>query len=163
EARKNAQATVKRVLTLADAPIAMLLCMRTYFQSILPRAVGVPRQLGRLTREQLLAVVEHRIGLDTDAVQRALRAPAARTTIDAPANRAETPLALITWIRWVAESRQGFSDPIEAHAARWRGSRYADFAKAIEATLKLFAQKRAEGSDSVSQKDLLAALDGDAD
>src|SRR5262249_60098807 len=48
EARKNAQATVKRVLTLAEAPIAMLLCMRTYFQSILPRAVGIPRQLGQL-------------------------------------------------------------------------------------------------------------------
>ena len=40
DARKSTLATVKRVLTLADAPIAMLLCMRTYFKSIFPRAVG---------------------------------------------------------------------------------------------------------------------------
>jgi hypothetical protein len=161
DARKNTQATVKRVLRLCDAPIAMLLCMRTYFQSILPRAVGVPHPLEPLPSARLLEIVDHRIGLDTEAVQRALRSDAAGAVIRAMADRAATPLAMLTWVKWVAESRQGFAAPLGAHARRWRDARYVDFASVIEATLKLFATKRAEGSDAVARKDLLAVIESD--
>lgn len=160
-ARKNTQATVKSVLRLTDAPIAMLLCMRTYFQNILPRAVGVPRQLGRLSVERLLEIIDHRVGLDTEAIRAALRGEPARTIITQLANRAGTPLALLTWVKWVAESRGGFAEAVDAHATRWRDARYTDFSRAIAETLKLFAAKRVEGSDCVPRKELLAAIGND--
>jgi hypothetical protein len=68
---------------------------------------------------------------------------------------------MITWVKWIAESKGGFADPISAHARKWRGARYVDFASVIEATLKLFETKRAEGSDAVAKKDLLAAIASD--
>jgi energy-coupling factor transporter ATP-binding protein EcfA2 len=158
DARNHTQATVKSVLRLTEAPIAMLLCMRTYFQSILPRAVGLPRQLGPLPEARLLEIVEHRIGLDAEHVQLAMRSDAARAVILELARRATTPLALLTWVKWVAESKPGFADPIGAHALTWRGARYVDFAKVIQATLKLFATKRAAGEDSVTREELLEAI-----
>ncbi len=163
EARRNAQATVKRMLTLAEAPIALLLCMRTYYQAILPRAVGVPRQLKALPAERMLEIVAHRVDLDSDASQRALKSAPAQAMIDALARRAGTPLALITWVKWVAESAQGFGGAIEAHAEQWRDARYIDYAKVVDKTLALFAAKRGEGSDAVSQKELLEAIGGDTD
>jgi Cdc6-like AAA superfamily ATPase len=161
DARKSTQATVKSVLRLTEAPIAMLLCMRTYFQTILPRAVGVPRHLEQLPDAQLLEIVDHRISLDSEPVQRALRADDAQAVIKALAERATTPLALLIWVKWVAESKRGFADPVDAHAERWRDARYVDFKKVIEAALKLFAAQEAEGLDAVASKDLLAAIGGD--
>jgi hypothetical protein len=158
KARENTQATVKRVLKLCDAPIAMLLCMRTYFQSILPRAVGEPHKLEPLPPARLLEIVDHRISLDTAAAQAAMRTDAARAVIGALADRAATPLAMITWVKWVAESKGSFADPIDAHARRWRDARYNDFASVIAATLKLFATKRAEGADAVARGDLRGAI-----
>lgn len=163
DARKNTQATVKRVLRLTEAPIAVLLCMRTYFQSILPRAVGVPYQIQRLQPSQLLDIVDHRVGLETEKVQQALRSDGTWTVIKDLAERATTPLALLTWVKWVAESRQGFAEPIGAHAERWRGARYADFAKVIEATLNLFASQRSQGIDAVRREELLAAIGSNED
>jgi hypothetical protein len=163
DARQSTLSTVKRVLRLTDAPIAMLLCMRTYFQTILPRAVGVPRQLEPLPEARLLEIVEHRIGLDSDTIQLAMRSGEAQAVIRELAQRAGTPLALLTWVKWVAESRRGFADPLSAHARTWRDARYADFAKVIQATLKLFAASRKEGSDSVTKPELLAAIGNDED
>jgi hypothetical protein len=159
DARQNTQATVKRVLKLCDAPIAMLLCMRTYFQSILPRAVGEPHELEPLPAARLLEIVDHRIGLDTAAVQAAMRTDAAQAVLGALADRAATPLAMITWVKWVAQSKRGFADPIGAHARKWRDARYVDFANVVAATLKLFATKRAE--DAVAKDALLADIGSD--
>jgi Cdc6-like AAA superfamily ATPase len=161
DARQNTRATVKSVLRLVDAPIAMLLCMRTYFQTALPRAVGSPRQLEPLPAKELLAIVDHRVGREAEATRAALRAEPARTIIAQLAERATTPLALLTWVKWVAESRGSFAKSVEAHAAQWRDARYPDFCAAVAATLALFAGKRAQGSDSVSRKELLAALADD--
>ncbi len=163
DARKSTLTTVKSVLRLADAPIAMLLCMRTYFQTILPRAVGVPRQIERLPEARLLEIVEHRISLDAASVQHVMRSTEAQAVIRELAHKAGTPLALLTWVKWVAESRQGFADPLGTHAQTWRDARYADFTKVIQATLKLFATKRAEGGDSVTKSELLAAIGSEED
>ena len=161
EARKNTQATVKRVLRLCDAPIATLLCMRTYFQSILPRAVGESHELEALPVERLLEIVDHRIGLESEAVQKVMRADPAQRVIAAFAKRAATPLALLTWVRWVARSKGGFAEPIDAQALKWRDASYVDFKRAIAATLKLFETKRTEGEDAVTRKDLAWAAVGD--
>ena len=163
DARKSTLATVKTVLRLTDAPIAMLLCMRTYFQTILPRAVGVPRQLEPLPEARLLEIVEHRVGLDAEHVQRAMRSDQARAVINDLARRATTPLALLTWVKWVAESKQGFAEPIGTHAEKWRGARYVDFAKVIKATLALFAAKLVAGEDSVTRQELLDAIGNNED
>jgi hypothetical protein len=163
DARKNTHATVKRVLTLTEAPIAMLLCMRTYFQSILPRVVGVPRAIQPLLAPQLLEIAKHRIHLEAEPAQRALRSDKAQTMIAALARHAGTPLAFLTWVKWVAESREGFDAAIDKHAESWRGARYVDFRKAVARALELFAEKRADGDDAVARKDLIAAIGGDED
>lgn len=163
DARTSTQATVKRVLRLTEAPIAVLLCMRTYFQSILPRAVGFPRRLEKLPETELLTIIERRIALEDEAVQRALKSDEAQAVIRGLAARAPTPLALLTWVKWVAESRDGFKGSVDAHAVRWRDAGYADFAGAIDAALKLFARKRVEGVEAATSKELLEAVGGDND
>ena len=96
-------------------------------------------------------------------MQRAMRSDAARKVIEALTARATTPLALLTWVKEVAESKQAFADPVEVHAARWQRVRYARYRKAIEATLALFAQREAGGGDAVPSKDLLTAIGDDQD
>jgi len=139
----------------------MLLCMRTYFQGVLPRVVGSPHPLERLPDAELLALVDRRVDLEDEPVQRAMRTDAARKVIEALMTRATTPLALLTWVKEVAESKQAFADPVEVHATRWQRARYALYRKAIEATLKLFAEKETEGIDAVPSKELLAAIGDD--
>jgi hypothetical protein len=158
DARSSTLATVKRVLSLTEAPIAMLLCMRTYFQSVLPRVLGEPLELGSLTEERHLEIVDRRIGFEAEPVKRALEGGAARAMIKELAGRATTPLAVLTWVNWAA--KRDFEGSIGAHAAKWRDARYHDHKKEIEGTLKLFAARRDEGLDAVARTELLEVLGG---
>jgi hypothetical protein len=160
-ARTNTDATVKQVLRLIDSPIAMLLCMRTYFRGSLPRVIDVLPPLERLPVERLQEIVDQRVARETPAVQQAFRTDDARNMVAALAMKAATPLALLNWVKWTAESREGFASPAGAHADRWRAARYANYSKQVEATLACFAVARSAGSDSVHKKELLRAIGDD--
>ncbi len=159
--RSSTLATVKSVLKLTEAPIAVLLCMRTYFQGVLPRVAGQPHSLGRLSEAWLLEIIERRMNLEAEPVRRGLLADDAQAIIKTLAARAATPLALLSWVKWVTERAPGFAGTIEAHAERWRGASYVDFKKVVEATLELFAKQQAAGVSAVSTEELLAAIGGD--
>lgn len=161
--RTTALATVKSVLRLTEGPVAMLLCMRTYFQSVLPRVVSVPRRLMPLPPPILRDIVNGRIARESEGVRRELGHDRAKLVLDGLAARAPTPLALINWVRWVAESPRPFDTSVDEHARSWRDMRYAEYARAIAATLNLFRTRKAEGDESITAVDLLAALKDDKD
>ncbi len=92
------------LLGLALAPIGLVVTVRTYFGGVLNRRIDGNRVLRRLSDADHSEIIRKRLAREPAAVQAALAAPACADCIERLAALAPTPLALLSWFRYLAEN-----------------------------------------------------------
>lgn len=147
---------VETVLSLIDAPIALLLCMRTYFAGSLPREVKQTKKLGQLASEHLQALLRPRLEstLSPDELQ-ALLTVLSGSALQADFHRlaamSRTPLSYLTWLQ------ARMDDPRSTLDACLRSYLRTHYASLPEATLERVVRAFSQPEQPVSAAQLLAA------
>lgn len=123
EERRRARRDTNALLRLHDAPIVMVLNMRTYYSGVLPREMARVRVLKRLPGQELLSILDKRILAEAPEVRLRMQDSALREAVAKLAVAAPTPLAFLKWILVLFEDdalspsalAQGVEDYVEAH------------------------------------------------
>jgi Cdc6-like AAA superfamily ATPase len=121
--RRRARRDTNALLRLHDAPIVMILNMRTYYSGVLPREIARVRVLKRLPPAELLRILDARIAEEPPAVKMRLQDSEVRAAVERLAHIAPTPLAFLKWILVLFENealtqahlRRGVEEYLEAH------------------------------------------------
>ncbi len=90
---------VEGLLSLQDAPIALLLTMRTYYTRVLTREVVNRYALGPLGPSVLQDILDVRLRDERDEVREAVGREDVRHATEVLVHRAPTPLAFLCWYR----------------------------------------------------------------
>lgn len=104
DARAVVRRDVEGVLALKQAPIALVLNMRSYYTGVIPREISNTRALRPLPATDLLEILDRRMAHERRAVQDAMHA--ARPVVERLARIAPTPLAFLRWIKFLFEEGQ---------------------------------------------------------
>ncbi len=107
------------LLHLARAPIGFVVTARTYFAGSLSRQIDGNKVVRRLDDREHVAIVRRRLARETEQVQAAFVGEACDGCVERLARLAHTPLALLSWFRYLAEN--------ELHAAEDPGRELEGF------------------------------------
>lgn len=158
--RRKTKEQAEWVLELADAPIATLVCMRSYFSGV---ARTMPkRALSPLGGNHLVGILEKRIKLESKEVQKQFQAEAGmKVMAHWLADWAPTPLAYLQWFQNLAEREAWSAGARKAAIREVVRSEYANVSfELIERVVALFNKA---DSEVESQKVLAACERSDAD
>lgn len=115
DVRTRVRAQTELVLDLADAPIGMLVCMRSYFSSV---ARSIPkRKLAPLDGPHLLKILDKRVAREAKEVAALAQRPEVRAMAQWLSERAPTPLAYLQWFQNLAE-REAWEGEARRRAVR---------------------------------------------
>lgn len=95
---------VDGLLGLVDGPIGFVVTARTYFVGSLSRQIDNTRVLGPLAKNEHVEVINKRLRNESPDTQKAFDEPASVECIDTLSELAKTPLALLSWFRYLAEN-----------------------------------------------------------
>jgi hypothetical protein len=102
--REAVRADVEALLHLSEAPLALVLNMRTYYSSVLTRRISKRRALGPLPAAEQLEIFTRRITREDPRDQARVRdSEAVTTAISQLSELARTPLAFLSWAEFVLE------------------------------------------------------------
>jgi hypothetical protein len=138
ELREKTKEQAEWVLELADAPIATLVCMRSYFSGI---ARTIPkRALPPLAGNHLVGILEKRIKLESKEIQKQFEGESGvRAGMHWLADRAPTPLAYLQWFQNLAERDAWDAEARKKAVREVIRSEYANVAyELIERVVSLF-------------------------
>ncbi|MCC6558341.1 MAG: hypothetical protein IT372_35820 [Polyangiaceae bacterium] len=96
EERQKARRDTEVLLMLRDAPVVLVLNMRTYYSGILPREIANRRVLRPLREAELLLILEKRLEAERHEVRMAIQAGPVKEATRRLAAIAPTPLAFLT-------------------------------------------------------------------
>jgi Cdc6-like AAA superfamily ATPase len=122
---------VEGVLRLSDAPIALVVNVRSYFGGVLPRALSNRKILRCLEASQLPDIIELRIGLEPDEVRARIATPDAVTALNLLAGIASTPCAFLVWFHWLFQEDLLSVKQLKAGLFSFVESRYATLPLAL--------------------------------
>ncbi|EDM76091.1 hypothetical protein PPSIR1_41454 [Plesiocystis pacifica SIR-1] len=136
--RELVRADVEALLHLSEAPMALVLTMRTYYSSVLTRRIQRRQTLRPLGVEDHLEIFRRRAAMEPTDIQRALEDPSLDAGLSRLAAEARTPLAFLEWTRYLLEEgRLDEEEPLEVLRARL-DSHYAQIAPFIPKVASLF-------------------------
>jgi len=139
EAREAVRADVEALLHLSEAPLGLVLNMRTYYSSVLTRRISKRRTLGRMPDAEQRAIFERRMAGEDPRDQARVRASeAVATAIDKLADLARTPLAFLTWAEFILDEGLYDQDDMARALTRRLGSHYSTVARYIPTVAALF-------------------------
>lgn len=126
-------AEIDGLLSLARAPIGLVVTARTYFAGSLSRQIDGTKVIGRLAAEDHEAIIRRRLEHEADDIRAAFTGEDSERCITALAELAHTPLALLSWFRYLAENELHCSDAPARALEGLLGDRFANInAKIIE-------------------------------
>lgn len=140
------------VIELAQAPVAMVACMRSYYSGV-ARALQ-KRALDPLAAPYLKGVLERRVREESDEVRRWFTTAPAQAMANEVSKHAPTPLACLQWFQWFAEEDAYDPDAMERTAERLLRAEYANVPLD---TLRRIAQSFKRPTDEIDRAQLLAA------
>lgn len=126
EKRRWLHGEIDGLLGLASAPIGLVVTARTYFAGCLNRQIDNTKVLGRLDDAEHVAIIRRRLQREAPEVQRAFEDERCGKCIERLAKMAPTPLALLSWFRYLAENELHADEPREGLKG-WLRDRYAHF------------------------------------
>ncbi|MDO9015563.1 MAG: hypothetical protein Q8S73_17220 [Deltaproteobacteria bacterium] len=160
EVRGKTKEQAEWVLELADAPIATLVCMRSYFSGI---ARTIPkRALPPLKGNHLVGILEKRIKLESKEIQKQFAEEAGlKVGMHWLADRAPTPLAYLQWFQNLAERDAWGTEARKKAVREVIRSEYANVPyELVERVVRLYTSSDSE----VDREKILAACEkNDAD
>lgn len=145
---------VEALLGFHDAPVALILNLRTYMSGVLSREISEKRALDPLPEAELVQIVHRRLDQEPDEIQRASRGKEAQQGMRWLAQRSPTPLAFLMWYKALFErGALGEGGRVSAIRAHLR----SDYASLRLDTLLQVIGAFPSPDAVVSREDLLAA------
>jgi len=145
------------LLDLCRAPIGLVLNMRTYYASTLPREVDDILRLDSLAPEDLRQMLDRRLEEEAEEKRSALGEAHWVETIDELSRKATTPLTFLRWLKHLAEWSEGVEGPIEARLVGYSDHRVATISTEV---LRQIAEIFNPPTRTVSREEVLVACDG---
>lgn len=145
------------ILGLREANIALVLNMRSYYSGILPREVSNRRVLRGLPHDELLAIVKCRLEQERAEIKTAMAEPACQAMLRELAEVAPTPLAFLTWLKFLFEEGMLTPEGIAPGLSRYLQAYYSNLP---ESTLRKVAKAFEEPDQPIARAALLDACDG---
>ncbi len=156
--RERVRADVEALLHLAEAPLALVLNMRTYYSSVLTRRINARQTLGPLSAAEHRAIFDRRLQREDPRDQATVSStPEIRAVLDRLAALAQTPLAFLSWAGFVLS--RGLYDEaeiVDSLREQFLSSHYATISDAIPRIAALFENPGAR----VEREDVLRACNG---
>ena len=137
------RADIEALLHLSEAPLALVLNMRTYYASVLPRRISKRRNLGSMPAEELRAIFERRLQRETPEDQARANTPAVTTAVGSLADMATTPLAFLTWVEFILDEGLYAKDDLGAALVTRLASHYVGLERVIPKVAALFEDRSA--------------------
>ena len=145
------------IFNLGEAPIGLVLNMRTYLSGILPRFVDARRVLQLLTPSVLQEILAHRLHDETPEVQNLMNEVPVKQTLEKVGRLAPTPLAFLVWIKFLAEADALNPDGLEEGFSLFLETHYANIRKEV---LHAVAETFDAPGQTVDAETILAACNG---
>jgi len=155
--REVIRAETLGLLDLCRAPIGLVLNMRTYYASTLPREVDDILRLDSLAPEDLRQMLDRRLEEEAEEKRSTLGEAHWIQTIDELSHKATTPLTFLRWLKHLAEWSEGVEGPIEARLVGYSDHRVATISTEV---LRRIAEIFNPPTRTVSREELLGACDG---
>lgn len=164
------------LLRLSNAPVALILNMRTYFSRVLPRQMANPPIVVEpLPPEDLHAILEKRNRQESRAVQEIFGQPDSRDAVGNLARLAPTPFSFLTWVHYLYRREylvsgrldEGFSRYVKAMFATIDERRILRVMESFETPTAIVGRERVlaacEGNESLLRvlEDRQVVLPGD--
>jgi hypothetical protein len=157
EDRERVWLDTETLLSLRDAPIGLVLNMRTYYSGILPREVSNRRVLRSLSADELRQIAELRLGQERDEIKAAMRDGGCKEMLKELAEVAPTPLAYLTWVKFLFEEGMLSSEGIEPGLVRYLEAFYSNLSAE---TLRCVAKAFKDLERPITRAALLDACEG---
>jgi Cdc6-like AAA superfamily ATPase len=140
EERERVRLDVDALLLLREAPIGLVVNVRTYFSGILPREIVNRRVLRRMNDGELLEILKIRLDGELEEVKTHFGVAAFRAEAEKLAGIAPTPLALLQWFKFLfeeeriapGEMKAGLEDYLATNYTRLRAEVLEKVAAAFE-------------------------------
>lgn len=158
ESRIRVRHDAEGLLRLGDAPIALILNMRTYFSRVLPRQMrNPPLRIGPLPGKDLLGLLDARLRHESGAVQEDFGRPETHAAVEQLANLAPTALAFLTWVRYLYQREHLTLDDLDHGFSRYV---YAAYATVDENRIRRLMDAFETPTSSIARDRLLEACEG---
>lgn len=138
--RERVRADVEALLHLAEAPLALVLNMRSYYSSVLTRRINARQTLGPLSADEQRAIFERRLQREDVREQAAVRErPEIGVALDRLVALAQTPLAFLTWVGFLlSRGLYGEADLVKTLRDHFLRSHYSTVAAEVPVVAALF-------------------------
>ncbi len=137
--RERMRGEIESLLNLAEGPLGLVLNMRTYYASVLPRRISKRRTLERLGVPELHAILDKRLEKERQDKREAVAADrAVQSSIAKLAKLARTPLAFLTWTEYVLEEGLYDQEDVAKALTGWFANHYSIVARHIPKVAALF-------------------------
>ncbi len=153
--REAVRADIEALLHLSEAPLALVLNMRTYYASVLPRRISKRRNLGPMPAEELRVIFEKRLQKETAENRARARQDLVVHAIDTLATMARTPLAFLTWVEYVLDEGRYDEADLRAVLSTRLASHYVGLERSIPKVAALFQGH----GDPVAAEKILDVID----
>ena len=99
---------VEVVLELKDAPVGLVIGMRTYYGGVLSRDISRRRNLKKLPNETLQQLLTTRLKEERAEVQNFITQETTKKALNLLFDATYTPLSLLTWFQFLIEEDEDF-------------------------------------------------------
>jgi len=150
---------VETVLRLREAPIALLVGMRTYFEEVLDREFSRPTLLERLKPDDLRGLLEHRLSVHPEDIetQSYIDSAPCRDSVERLSLVAPTTLAFLNWFQYLCDVDLLGEDNLQGALDRIFATRHS--AVGLE-TIRRIVLSFVRVDDVISVETLLNACEG---
>lgn len=159
EARRRVRRDIEGLLKLDQAPIALVLNMRTYFSQVLPRRMPETIRIGRLEDEILLDIAAKRMEHEESEIREIYQGSEIQQATQELARLAPTPLSFLTWLHFLFRREYLALDKLDEGFSRFIYNHYASLDNAehrLRRVIELFDRPNAY----VDRQRILEACDG---
>ncbi|MFH1465776.1 MAG: AAA family ATPase [Pseudomonadota bacterium] len=159
EARRRVRREVEGILKLRDAPVGLVLNLRSYFMGVLPREANAPIPLRSLPAAELVAILERRLSAERPEIRVVFESDATKAAVALLAERAPSPLVFLQVVRELAQDGSLEETKLAVGLRRLVAAIFTPVAdRDLQAALGAFPRPDAE----IPRADLLGACGSEA-
>jgi len=152
--REHVRQEVEGLLGLREAPVVLLVNVRTYFNGVLTRAMMDRTLLRPLRPSDLQTLLQRRMEFEDATVQAAFRDPTMLAAAQALAARVGNPLAWLYWVKFLVERDLLSESRFEEGCHRFLDTYFTQVnADDVSRVVRVFTHPEGD----ISREDLLAA------
>lgn len=139
DTRRKLHGEIDGLLSLAEAPIGFVVTARTYFAASLNRQIDDVQRMEPLDDDVHRAIVHGRLAREAQDTRASFNTATRDRCIVQLLSFAKTPLALLYWFKYLAESERYELEDARCALRPWLASRYSNFSSsALDGIVAVF-------------------------